>query len=1057
MKVYRLITNRTYEMEMFQRANLKLGLDKAVLNPLKQNLRKDGRVDVQRMNKKEAETLLKYGAYDFFKEEREGRSEELSNAFCEADIDQILEKNAKVITVDSQGGSSFSKASFVTDTSAEVDINDPNFWTKVIGLKEQEEMNLTPRTRQTRYGAGKEEVEQEDPDGVVMIDENDWTKSDRDLLLRLLLAFGWGQWEPVINHPRLKKHPKASVQVMAISLIGQLTRAQRMIDENSRELKNGAGNGGVKTSAQAREAIEVYHDRYDVCAAVFESCRKSEAGDAEAVGFPHCMPLLVRDPIWWQREIKACDRHLKQLSFMQRLQQVAVAAHVTLGGTVALPVPRRAALPAPWWTMQDDYDALLGVLRHGWGNWKEICNDPELTFHKSGIVWAGITGDGPEANETPMEEEPTAAAGAENVEAASAEPPAAPAPAVAAPAVTPAVTPAATPTPATPTPTPQPVDPNAKLFPSASLLMKRLRRLVAAMEQMPGVAIAGGDAVLLSSKKRDRLKGAMIGEWSQNELRSLRSTILRWGLPLPPTTPALKPCGAETARDTFNVESLPLSPEQRLEEECLAGASTVLGAILQELTVKMGDTESVPLPVLSEEESLVQRDVMSRARYGMYPCSRVGESCELGLYSNPLGPFEFLRIQAKLKSKTTEMVQEMCRRMETRSLERYQQSREVHVDEDGKKEKEKEKEKEDTNDIIPSNIIAQRIYRRLQLYYDLQQYVWSKDERTQRAIIQKWQTDGPRRQDHLSEGWDPLVHDMALLRGVRKWGFVEWELLWSDPEMPFGKPENDKKKEDPTTPEARAAAEAAAAEAAAVLNAKTIDRSLIVGAELRFDVGSRSERVAGHPSPAVATGDVPRLRHVRPRVLLQQSEEGGRDALAPEGSRVGGRVAASRVCLAGKQRADAACERVCDGGAALEDDAAADASGGGRRPQRSLSRRPVARADQRELAEVLRGVDELREGGGGGRRAAESSVAGDAEVHQSEGPCADGEHGTTDARAQRRRVQFRRDSDELVDVPLGQIHLADRLQVEEAFGSHLQVHQGVLLVQGARQAYRVHE
>ena len=41
MNVYRLITNRTYEMEMFQRANLKLGLDKAVLNPLKQSIRSD--------------------------------------------------------------------------------------------------------------------------------------------------------------------------------------------------------------------------------------------------------------------------------------------------------------------------------------------------------------------------------------------------------------------------------------------------------------------------------------------------------------------------------------------------------------------------------------------------------------------------------------------------------------------------------------------------------------------------------------------------------------------------------------------------------------------------------------------------------------------------------------------------------------------------------------------------------------------------------------------------------------------------------------------------------
>ena len=44
--MYRLITNRTYEMEMFQRANLKLGLDKAVLNPLKQSIRSDGSMDM---------------------------------------------------------------------------------------------------------------------------------------------------------------------------------------------------------------------------------------------------------------------------------------------------------------------------------------------------------------------------------------------------------------------------------------------------------------------------------------------------------------------------------------------------------------------------------------------------------------------------------------------------------------------------------------------------------------------------------------------------------------------------------------------------------------------------------------------------------------------------------------------------------------------------------------------------------------------------------------------------------------------------------------------------
>ena len=46
VKVYRLITSHTYEMEMFQRASLKLGLDKAVLNPLNQNIRADGHTEM---------------------------------------------------------------------------------------------------------------------------------------------------------------------------------------------------------------------------------------------------------------------------------------------------------------------------------------------------------------------------------------------------------------------------------------------------------------------------------------------------------------------------------------------------------------------------------------------------------------------------------------------------------------------------------------------------------------------------------------------------------------------------------------------------------------------------------------------------------------------------------------------------------------------------------------------------------------------------------------------------------------------------------------------------
>ena len=134
------------------------------------------------MSKKDAETLLKYGAYDLFKEEREGRSEERSNAFCEADIEQILEKNAKVITIDSQGGSSFSKASFITNTSDEIDINDPDFWTKIVGLKKESQDVMGPRVRKrVEY---KEVADTEDGVEGIFEDEGEWIKTDRDVLVK---------------------------------------------------------------------------------------------------------------------------------------------------------------------------------------------------------------------------------------------------------------------------------------------------------------------------------------------------------------------------------------------------------------------------------------------------------------------------------------------------------------------------------------------------------------------------------------------------------------------------------------------------------------------------------------------------------------------------------------------------------------------------------------------------------------------------------------------------------------------------------------------------------
>ena len=62
--------------------------------------------------------------------------DEASKAFCEEDIDQILERRTQVIKHDTSEqqdpqGSIFSKASFASAETDALDLNDPEFWDKV--------------------------------------------------------------------------------------------------------------------------------------------------------------------------------------------------------------------------------------------------------------------------------------------------------------------------------------------------------------------------------------------------------------------------------------------------------------------------------------------------------------------------------------------------------------------------------------------------------------------------------------------------------------------------------------------------------------------------------------------------------------------------------------------------------------------------------------------------------------------------------------------------------------------------------------------------------------
>eukprot|EP00559_Dactyliosolen_fragilissimus_P007770 CAMPEP_0184861966 /NCGR_PEP_ID=MMETSP0580-20130426/6527_1 /TAXON_ID=1118495 /ORGANISM="Dactyliosolen fragilissimus" /LENGTH=2276 /DNA_ID=CAMNT_0027359649 /DNA_START=192 /DNA_END=7022 /DNA_ORIENTATION=- len=168
VKVYRLLSRKTYEMQMFHMSSLKMGLDQAVLQGIEGSLSGEEGT----MTKEEVEKLLRVGAYDIFSEEKAGTSEKESNDFLEEDIESILERRSKTVIHESTGtngkasGGTFSKASFKASKkndiesnkySEDVDIDDPDFWKKMIGESVEESLEDLSGKKRSRKQANYNE------------------------------------------------------------------------------------------------------------------------------------------------------------------------------------------------------------------------------------------------------------------------------------------------------------------------------------------------------------------------------------------------------------------------------------------------------------------------------------------------------------------------------------------------------------------------------------------------------------------------------------------------------------------------------------------------------------------------------------------------------------------------------------------------------------------------------------------------------------------------------------------------------------------------------------
>lgn len=173
VKVFRLVTRGSYEAELVQSANLKLGLERAMNAPGHaadnggaaadggEGVSSGGGAPTANINgpprdRLTVERMLRCGAQDIALDD-----ETAFRKFSEADIDSLLESSSSTSTMSAGGGggsadggsSSFAKVAFVAD-GEQIDMSDPDFWQKLLPVDQHAEMIQGEFVDAEEYGRG---------------------------------------------------------------------------------------------------------------------------------------------------------------------------------------------------------------------------------------------------------------------------------------------------------------------------------------------------------------------------------------------------------------------------------------------------------------------------------------------------------------------------------------------------------------------------------------------------------------------------------------------------------------------------------------------------------------------------------------------------------------------------------------------------------------------------------------------------------------------------------------------------------------------------------------
>uniref|UniRef100_A0A8C7HVX7 Chromodomain helicase DNA binding protein 6 n=1 Tax=Oncorhynchus kisutch TaxID=8019 RepID=A0A8C7HVX7_ONCKI len=387
VKVYRLITRNSYEREMFDKASLKLGLDKAVL----QDINRKGSLNGQ-MTKIEVEDLLRKGAYGALMDE-----EDEGSKFCEEDIDQILQRRTQTITIETEGkGSTFAKASFVSSGNrTDISLDDPNFWQKwakiteleIDSKAEKESLVIdTPRVRkQTRHYNSFED------DELMEFSELDSDSEERPCRTRRfsernrrylraecfraeknLLIFGWGRWKDILTHGRFKwQLAEHDMEVLCRALLVYCVRHYMGDDKIKSFIWDliTPAKDGHKQDLQNHSGLSAPVPRGRKGKKLKNQLSVPEMKHADWL--VNCNPEVVLQD-------DSYKKHLKQHLLKPREFYARFTLHFKL--EVALPDIDYIEIPAGWWDAEADKSLLLGVHKHGYERYNAMRADSELCF-----------------------------------------------------------------------------------------------------------------------------------------------------------------------------------------------------------------------------------------------------------------------------------------------------------------------------------------------------------------------------------------------------------------------------------------------------------------------------------------------------------------------------------------------------------------------------------------------------------------------------------------------------------------------------------------------------